>query len=257
MSIPAVFPVYRYANAPETMAWLGRAFGFTVQADYRTPDGLVAHAELRRGATVFGISSRTPVTKDNPWSEVRSGVYVRVDDADAAYARARAAGADVAIALRDTSYGSREFSLRDHEGRLWSLGTYAMGASAGTPDLFVGLRYDDGRRAMAWLEKALGFEPGLSVDCGSGRTEHAEEWLADDTVMISGAGPSQGLWNGDRDCIYGWIADPDAHCAQAASAGARIVQQPADTPYGARGYYARDPESLLWGFSTYRPKKQQ
>jgi uncharacterized glyoxalase superfamily protein PhnB len=122
-----VFPVYRYVNAPETMAWLVRAFGFTVQADYRTPDELVAHAELRRGATVFGISSRTPVTKDNPWSEVRSGVYVRVDDADAAYARARAAGADVAIALRDTSYGSREFSLRDHEGRLWSLGTYAMG----------------------------------------------------------------------------------------------------------------------------------
>lgn len=256
MSIPAVFPVYRYADAPAALAWLVRAFGFAIQADYRMPDGLVAHAELRRGATVIGISSRTPPTSDNPWSDVRCGVYLRVDDADAAFAQAQSAGADAVVSLRDTSYGSREFSLRDHEHRLWGVGTYAMGAAPGTPDLFVELRYDDAVKGLAWLEGSLGFRKGLSMVGEKDVIEHAELWLGDDTVMLSGAMGSTGYWGGDRDCTYGWVPDPDAHFAQAASAGARVVQEPINTTYGARHYFVRDPEDFLWAFGTYRPSRK-
>jgi uncharacterized glyoxalase superfamily protein PhnB len=39
-------------------------------------------------------------------------------------ARAVAAGAMVLVALHDTDYGSREFTVRDPEGNRWSFGTY-------------------------------------------------------------------------------------------------------------------------------------
>jgi uncharacterized glyoxalase superfamily protein PhnB len=53
--------------------------------------------------------------------------------------------------------------------------------------------------------------------------------------------------------IYAVIADPDAHHARAEGAGARIVRELEDTPYGSREYSARDLEGNLWSFGTYDP----
>ena len=51
-------------------------------------------------------------------------VYCAVDDVDALYTRARENGADVAMEIEDTDYGSRDFTVRDPEGNLWAFGTY-------------------------------------------------------------------------------------------------------------------------------------
>jgi uncharacterized glyoxalase superfamily protein PhnB len=40
------------------------------------------------------------------------------------YARALAAGATILRPVEATTYGSREFALRDPEGHSWSVGTY-------------------------------------------------------------------------------------------------------------------------------------
>jgi uncharacterized glyoxalase superfamily protein PhnB len=50
--------------------------------------------------------------------------YVLVSDADAIYARAKAAGALVVIEIKDEDYGGRGFTCRDLEGHIWSVGTY-------------------------------------------------------------------------------------------------------------------------------------
>ena len=50
-------------------------------------------------------------------------IYVVVDDTDAAYERAKAAGADVTDPV-DRDYGSRDIVVTDPEGNRWSLGTY-------------------------------------------------------------------------------------------------------------------------------------
>jgi uncharacterized glyoxalase superfamily protein PhnB len=55
--------------------------------------------------------------------ETRS-VYIVVADADAAYARAMAAGATIVRPVQGTPYGSREFAVKDPEGHSWSAGTY-------------------------------------------------------------------------------------------------------------------------------------
>jgi uncharacterized glyoxalase superfamily protein PhnB len=48
-----------------------------------------------------------------------------VDEPDALFERATGAGAEVVMEPTDQDYGSRDFTVRDPEGNLWSFGTYA------------------------------------------------------------------------------------------------------------------------------------
>jgi uncharacterized glyoxalase superfamily protein PhnB len=127
---PNIFPAIRYNDGPAALAWLARAFGFTTQLEVPAPDGRIAHAEMRLGPGVIMLGSATDQHgPDNPWDKVRFGVYVRVEDVDAHYQRARAAGAEIVRELKATEYGSREYSVRDLEGNLWSFGTYRPGGA--------------------------------------------------------------------------------------------------------------------------------
>jgi uncharacterized glyoxalase superfamily protein PhnB len=126
-----VIPGHRYHNAPAAIEWLCKVFGFERHAVYEAPNGTIAHAELTLGGGMIMLGSQ----KDDDYGkgfkspkelggiETRS-VYLVVADADAAYARAQAAGAEITRPLQDTPYGSREFAVKDPEGHSWSAGTY-------------------------------------------------------------------------------------------------------------------------------------
>lgn len=47
-----------------------------------------------------------------------------MSDADHIYARAKAAGAQIMVEIKDEDYGGRGFTCCDLEGHLWSVGTY-------------------------------------------------------------------------------------------------------------------------------------
>jgi len=103
---------------------------------YEGENGTIAHAELTLGGGMIMLGS----CKDDEYGrgfrsphelggiETRS-TYIVVTDADAVYARAVAAGAEIVRPLQDTPYGSREFGVRDPEGHTWSAGTYDPWAS--------------------------------------------------------------------------------------------------------------------------------
>ena len=119
----SLFPALSYADAPAAVSWLERAFGFSPHAVYEDGQGGIAHAELRFGNGIVMFGSKRPPDPANPWTTDK-GIYVAVDDVDAHHARAQAAGAEIVRPLADTDYGSREYSVRDLEGNLWSFGTY-------------------------------------------------------------------------------------------------------------------------------------
>jgi uncharacterized glyoxalase superfamily protein PhnB len=249
---PNIFPVLRYKDGHAAIDWLARAFGFEKQVVSDAPDGSVAHAELKFGPGVIGVSSAGPAQPGNPWSSVRQGVYVTVTEVDALHDRAKAAGADIASPLKNQDYGSREFGARDLEGHLWGFGTYAM-ASGGEPNIFPGLHYRDGRAALDWLDRAFGFRKTFEVPGPDGSIMHAESRLGDGTVMLGSGPKDKHVWGDNPQAVCVYLPDPDEHHARAKAAGARIVQPPQDTPYGARAYYAHDLDGFLWGFSTYKP----
>ncbi len=128
-----LIPCLRYRDAPAAIEWLCRVFGFEKHAVYANPDGSIAHAQLTFGNGMVMLGS---VTKEpTEWSRLvmqpdeigdleTQAPYVVVTDADAMYASAKAAGAGIAIDIRDEDYGGRAFSCHDLEGRLWSFGTY-------------------------------------------------------------------------------------------------------------------------------------
>jgi uncharacterized glyoxalase superfamily protein PhnB len=126
-----VMPTLRYRDAPAAIDWLCKVFGFAPHAVHTNPDGTVAHAELKLGGGMimlgsarddaYGRGFKTPAELRG--IETRS-TYIVAADVDAVYARAQADGAVVVRPLKDTGYGSREFTVKDSEGHSWSVGTY-------------------------------------------------------------------------------------------------------------------------------------
>jgi uncharacterized glyoxalase superfamily protein PhnB len=123
-----VWPVLSFRDAPAAITFLKRAFGFELSASFpRDGDpSIIEHAEMRSpmgGGIMFGTAGKdeSPFGRRSPGTDA---VYVVCDDADAVFARAVAAGAEVVRGLVDEAYGSRGFTVRDPEGNLWSFGTY-------------------------------------------------------------------------------------------------------------------------------------
>lgn len=128
-----VIPCLRYRDAPAAIEWLCETFGFHKQAVYPNPDGTIAHAQLTFGNGMIMLGSAGG--KDSEWGRLikqpdqvggaeTQSAYLVVADADALYARAKAAGAEIVVEIKDEDYGGRDFSCRDIEGHLWTFGTY-------------------------------------------------------------------------------------------------------------------------------------
>jgi uncharacterized glyoxalase superfamily protein PhnB len=121
-----VFPCIAFRDAQASIGWLERALGAERAAVHTDDEGRVQHAEIRIGASVVMAGDERAGAMATPPGV--SVVYVVVGDADAAYERARAAGAAVTEPV-DRSYGSRDVTVTDPDGNRWVLGTYA-GADA-------------------------------------------------------------------------------------------------------------------------------
>jgi uncharacterized glyoxalase superfamily protein PhnB len=122
-----MFPFAAYEDARAAIDWLCDAFGLERREVHEGGDGTIVHAELGYGASVFMLGDGGGDFGMQPARRVgavTAGVYVVVDDIDAHFERANAAGAEIVRPLADTSYGSREYMARDLEGNLWSFGTY-------------------------------------------------------------------------------------------------------------------------------------
>ena len=121
-------PVLVYDDAQAAIEYLTQTFGFKEHAVHRTPEGLIAHAELEYLGSYIGLSERGKGGERSIFDLGPCCVYVVVDDPDAHHDVAVAAGADVIMELQDQDYGSRDYAVRDPEGFVWAFGTYALGS---------------------------------------------------------------------------------------------------------------------------------
>ena len=126
-----VIPCLRYRNAPAAIEWLCQNFGFEKLLVVPNEDGTIAHAQLSFGNGMIMLGSvvesdfgRLMKQPDEIGGAETQSAYLVVSDADVIYERAKAAGAEIVIEIKDEDYGGRGFSCRDLEGRLWSIGTY-------------------------------------------------------------------------------------------------------------------------------------
>lgn len=112
--------------------------------------------------------------------------------------------------------------------------------------------YDDPKAAVAWLERAFGFEVALLVEDDQGRLAHCEMTFGPSTIMIGSpwheriAGPRTLGGRTTQTVHIKLDGDVDGHCARARAAGAEIFAEPENQFYGDRTYRCYDLEGHLW-----------
>jgi uncharacterized glyoxalase superfamily protein PhnB len=115
------------------------------------------------------------------------------------------------------------------------------------------LLYQDAGAALDWLAKAFGLRRSGDVYKGAdGRVNHGAMKLGDAEMMLGSPGPdfkNPKLLGVATQNLYVDVEDVDKHYARAVAAGAKIIEKPTDTFYGARRYGAEDPEGHRWYFA--------
>jgi uncharacterized glyoxalase superfamily protein PhnB len=128
------FPMLSYEDVGAAADWIAEAFGFKQRERYSDEYGTVTHVTMvRDGAVVFlgypGRGYRSPRSHaaeceiaremlDTPY--IVDGVLVEVDDIDAHFERAEAAGATILTALEaNPAAGQRQYRVEDVEGHRW------------------------------------------------------------------------------------------------------------------------------------------
>jgi uncharacterized glyoxalase superfamily protein PhnB len=128
LNAPKCYPCLSYRDADAAITFLTTAFGFTEHMVHRDEQGIPQHVELALGSEILMLGTAKPelgwVSPLDLPARNATLCYGVTGDIDAAFDRAVAAGATVVRAPYDTSYGAREWSVRDPEGHEWHFGSY-------------------------------------------------------------------------------------------------------------------------------------
>ena len=130
---PGVVPMLSYEEGLEAMTWLASAFGFIERLRMLDAEGRLTHGEMQTdggGLIMLATPSADYQSPKKhraaceimrkayavPW--VIDGVLVYVDDIDAHFSRARAAGATLLSGIEEGGPG-RRYRVEDLEGHRW------------------------------------------------------------------------------------------------------------------------------------------
>jgi uncharacterized glyoxalase superfamily protein PhnB len=138
MSEQRVTPMFSYEDVGRAADWVAKAFGFTETGRWSDDEGRVAHVNMELDGSMVMLGWPGPhyqspkhhaevCEKARLWSRapyVIDGVYVAVDDVDAHYEQAVAAGATILSELEDNKgVGQRQYRAEDLEGHRWMFAT--------------------------------------------------------------------------------------------------------------------------------------
>jgi uncharacterized glyoxalase superfamily protein PhnB len=117
-SIPesGVVPVLIYPDVRAAVAWLSAAFGFSE----RVRIGEDHRSQMRAGEGAVIIGDVRHDRRPPRAGEATHSVMVRIEDARAHCARARAHGATILMEPTDFEYGERQYEAQDHAGHRWT-----------------------------------------------------------------------------------------------------------------------------------------
>lgn len=114
-------------NGKGAIAFYKSAFGATEKLVMPSPDGGVAHAELRIGDSLVMLADEMPAMGASAPQTVGGSpvhIFLYVPNVDKLFAQAVKAGATVAMPLTDMFWGDRYGKLNDPFGHKWSLATH-------------------------------------------------------------------------------------------------------------------------------------
>lgn len=111
-------------NAAEAVEFYRNAFGAEVRGHYKMPNGRTAHAALAIDGALLYVNDEFPEhggLSPLGLNGTPVGIYLRVNDADAAFARAVHAGCQVLMPLQNMFWGDRYGLVADPYGHKWEI----------------------------------------------------------------------------------------------------------------------------------------
>jgi uncharacterized glyoxalase superfamily protein PhnB len=245
-----------YDDEVASLQFLTDAFALREQAriDDNPDGGVTAWLDFGESTVMIGRAGPlnnlySPKSTGQPTAEMN----VIVDEIDAHYARAVAAGAHVVAPLEDARFGQRHYEATDPEGHIWHFMKPLVDVSnqEHTQErIEPRLSYDDEVAAIDFLSGSFGFQETASM---KGPEGDVMAWLGlgAGLLMIGRSDPVHGLHSPRGNSqptamINVEVPDVDAHHDRALAGGAHIVTELGDTPWGYRRYEALDPEGNRW-----------
>jgi uncharacterized glyoxalase superfamily protein PhnB len=240
LTVPDVFEeiefVTRAFGAEGKVYGLGSAGGY--HSEYRIGDSMVMIGGGGEGSSWRGTAAP-------------ASLHLYVEDVDAVYARAMAAGATSLSAPIDQPYGDREAGVEDPGGNQWYIGTHqgANYSPAGTTNLMPYLHPKGAPAMIEFLKQAFAAEATTIHQSPDGIVHHATVSIG--TSMIE-MGEAHGQWQPMPMTFMLYVDDVDAWYARAMKAeGMTSMSDPKDQAYGDRVGAVKDPFDNVWYIGTH------
>jgi len=215
---------------------LGSAGGY--HSEYKIGDSMIMIGGGGEGARWKG----TPAP---------AALHLYVEDVDAVYERAVAAGATSLYPPTDHEYGERGASVEDTGGNHWYLAT-ASGAGyvpEGATNLMPYLHPKGAPQMIEFLKQAFAAEATAIHQSPDGVVHHATVRIGSSMVEM---GEAHGQWQPMPMTFMLYVDDVDAWYARAMKAeGVISMSKPGDQAYGDRVGAVKDPFDNVWYIGTH------
>lgn len=264
-----ITPYLTSADAAAAIDWYRDAFGAVEAFRVVSDDGVVGHAEITIAGARFMLSDEHPdlgVQSPRSLGGPSAAFHLDVDDVDALFDRAVAAGATVLQEPADQPHGARHGTLLDPDGHRWmlsqqleqlSVDDYAARASGSgyevrTPEeeipgvtegeqitaadrpgtgggIWAGVFYDDALAGIRFLVDTFGFEEQLVVVGDDGRTVvHSQlRWPEGGIVQAGTYDPDNPFTHEPGEqSLYVVTADPRPIWERSQATGLEVVRPP-------------------------------
>jgi len=123
----SVTPYLTLKDAARAIDFYKRAFGAQEVTRMEGPNGKIGHAEIKIGDSMIMLADEMPGAGNrSPQSlgGTTAGVFLYVDNVDAVFNKAVAAGAQAEAQPADMFWGDRYGRLKDPFGHSWSVATH-------------------------------------------------------------------------------------------------------------------------------------
>ncbi|SPE41297.1 conserved hypothetical protein [Candidatus Sulfopaludibacter sp. SbA3] len=171
--------------------------------------------------------------------------HIYVPDVDAAYQRARHAGAESLQAPADQEWGERTANVKDPAGNFWYIATFQGENyfSEGAPTVQPFLQPLRAEPVIDFLKTAFGAQE-------LGRAVSADGVILHTTLKIGSSAmeliDAIGIYQPMPGMFYLAVENADAAYGRAIDAGAESVSPPADQSYGDRTGAVKDVAGNTW-----------
>ena len=237
------------ADPSASKEFYGRLFGW--EWDEPMGEGADYSLALVAGARVAGLGAQTGDAQGGPASW---GVYLAVDDVDAAVDRAAGAGGEVLVAPMDVGPTGRMAWLRDPGGAavgLWQAGELAGAERANEPgtNIWNELMTTDFDAVAPFYADVLGMGTEATTMAGMDQPYHVLT-VAGRTVAGSWPQPEgqPSVWT-----VCFNVDDCDATLTRASELGADVASEAVDLPGVGRFAGLRDPQGAEFGILQNPP----